>query len=384
MREMMWCEFMRRVVAAFQKGRRILAGGVLCLMVVLGSVLPVAAATLAEMAGQMILVGFQGSSFADPAIKALRKQVADGRIGGVMYLKHNISTLDGVVAINSGLNGAGAALPPFIAIDQEGGSIERLTRDVGFREIQSAADIGRGQTPESARRIYTSMARDLAELGFNLNLGPVADLNVNPNNPIIARYGRSFGRDAGVVAQFSAAFILAHHRAGVMTALKHFPGHGSSSTDSHKGFVDVSDSWQAEELEPYRTLVQTGGVDMVMVGHLFHEKFLGEGQEQLPASLSPVWITGVLRQQLGHNGVVISDDMEMSAIRTHYGFKDAILRAVRAGTDILLFSNTANYRIGLPDEVLSILVTEARADPAFKQLIEASYARILALKQKSE
>jgi len=328
----------------------------------------------------MILVGFRGANVAAHDVRTLRDKIAAGEVGGVMYLKQNVTSLENVTAMNRGFLQAAGDMPPFIAIDQEGGSVERLTRDVGFREIQSAADIARGQSPQNAVQVYDNMARSLAGLGFNLNFGPVVDLNINRANPVIARFGRSYGDDAKRVAQYATAFILAHHNAGLLTALKHFPGHGSSDSDSHLGFVDITTSWQARELDPYRTLLATGNVDMVMVGHLFHEKFVTTEDAQPPSSLSPNWITGVLRRQLNFDGVVISDDMEMSAVRAHFGFRDAILRAVRAGTDILLFSNTAEYDPELAAKVHTILVDEANRDPAFRERIVESYQRIAALK----
>ncbi|HHG89779.1 MAG TPA: glycoside hydrolase family 3 protein, partial [Devosia sp.] len=211
---------------------------------------PSMAATLEEMAGQMILIGFQGNSVDAPGVTAVRADIAAGRIGGVMYLRNNVRSLDVVEQMNSAFLGATQGLVPLIALDQEGGSIERLTEAVGFREIPSAERVAASQSPEQARQTYLSMALELAALKFNLNLGPVVDLNLNPDNPIIARYGRSFGADAGQVSQYATSFISAHRAAGVLTALKHFPGHGSSRADSHKGFVDITRYWQPEELTP--------------------------------------------------------------------------------------------------------------------------------------
>ncbi len=344
--------------------------------------MPAQAVTLEQMAGQMIMVGFQGNKPSDQSIIELSEMIGQGRIGGIMYLKTNISSLDNVKAMNEGFLSMGSSLPPFIAIDQEGGSIERLTRSVGFREIQSAHEIARGQSVASAKRIYGAMARDLAALKFNLNLAPVVDLNINKNNPIIARYGRSFSSDANKVIAYATAFIQGHRSANILTTLKHFPGHGSSKEDSHVGFVDISKVWQIKELEPYRVMVRENMVDMIMVAHLFHQKFSTEAGQQLPATLSPNWITGVLRKEIGYQGVIISDDLEMAAIRDNFTFKETIIRAISAGTDILLFSNTANYRISLADEVRAIIVEEAKVNPNFRAQVEVSFARIRALKNK--
>lgn len=339
------------------------------------------AASLREMAGQMILIGFQGDAASDPWPRALAGMIARGEIGGVMYLGTNVASRAAVGAMNRQFLGArpSPALPPLIALDQEGGEIERLSSAIGFAEIPSARRVAASLSPAEAEELYFGMAEGLAGLGFNLNFGPVADLDVNPQNPIIGRYGRAFSADPATVAAYARAFVAGHRRAGVLTALKHYPGHGSSSADSHEGFVDITDTWTAAELEPYRALIEAGVADMVMSGHLIRRQ---DGAEALPASLSAEAIEGELRAGLGFKGVVISDDMEMGAIRQNFSRREAVLRAVNAGTDLLLFSNTAEPSLDLPGEILGILVAEAGRDPAFRARVEASYARIVALKSR--
>ncbi len=338
-------------------------------------------ASLEQMAGQMIMVGFQGNTASAQSVIQTRSLIKNGKIGGIMYLKTNVLSLANVKAMNDGFLGAGSVLPPFIAIDQEGGSIERLTSKVGFAEIPSAANFGKSQSPNRANKIYYAMAKSLASLGINMNFGPVVDLNINKQNPIIAKYGRSYSDDPKVVVSYAWAFVSAHRIAGVISTLKHFPGHGSSASDSHLGFTDITKTWQANELEPYRVMVKEGKVDMIMVGHLFHQKFSTDPNAKIPSSLSVNWITGVLRKQIGFDGVVISDDMEMAAIREIFSLKETVILAINAGTDILLFSNTANYRIGLADEVRAIIVNEANSNPDFRAKVEASYNRIVKLKK---
>ncbi len=347
------------------------------------SMLPVHAQTLEQMAGQMIVVGFEGDGPGDAGVKAVAAELAAGRLGGVMYLKKNVASLATVREMNAMFRAASPELPPFITLDQEGGAVERLTKDVGFNEIANAATIAARNSPEEAEVIYARMAQAIAEQGFSVNFGPVADLNTNPDNQIIARFGRAFSADPEVVTAYDAAFIRAHRAAGLVTALKHFPGHGSSTADSHEGFVDITETWDPVELEPYAALIDEGMADMVMVGHLYHADFADQDGET-PSSLSPRWIDGVLRDELGFDGVVISDDLEMGAIREHFTLEETVTRAVRAGMDILLFSNTADYRSGLSREVLDILVAEAEADPAFAARIEESYQRIVALKTRLE
>ena len=349
------------------------------------------AATLDEMAGQMVLVGFQGNSVSDAPVKLLLSEIAKGDVGGVMYLKTNVKSLAAVKAMNAAFKAANPGLEPFISLDQEGGKVERLTSAVGFPEIPSAEDVAKTDTPAAAEAIYARTAAGLASAGFNVNFGPVIDLNVNPDNPIIGKYGRSFGTDPKLVTAFADAFIKAHHQAGVLTALKHFPGHGSSTSDSHKGFVDISSTWKPVELAPYKALIGQGNVDFVMVGHLYDKNYDAPGDKlQLPASLSPVWIGKVLRTQLGYHGAVISDDLEMGAIRDMFKadanaeiVRQTVIKAVNAGVNVLLFSNTAAPDPRLGAEIHDVLVTEAQKDPAFRKKIEASYQLILALKQRN-
>lgn len=180
------------------------------------------------------------------------------------------------------------------------------------------------------------MAAELAGYGINMNLAPVADLNINPENPIIARYERSFGPDPDTVAAHCQAFMEGHHKHGVMCCLKHFPGHGSASGDSHLGFVDISEDWQEKELEPYKIMIGNGVIDAVMTAHVVH---YGLDPSGVPATLSPVLLDSMLRQNLGFRGVIITDDLQMQAIASRYGFKEAVQRAVLAGADLLIVGN---------------------------------------------
>ncbi len=343
--------------------------------------LPTMAQSLREKAGQMIMIGFQGDQASGQWHNGVKTLAKEGKIGGVLYLKYNVASVDMVKRKNADWQSVvPSALPLLISIDQEGGKVERLTNSVGFAEIASAADVANSMNARSAQTLYENLGRRLAALGFNVNFGPVVDVNVNRNNPIIAKYGRSFSANPDVVTDYGAAFVKGHKAAGVLTALKHFPGHGSSQADSHLGFADITDSWRDTEYVPFQKLISQNLAQMVMVGHLYHKSFAEAASNDYPASLSPVAINGVLRQGLGFNGVVVSDDLEMGAITKHYGFKEAVLAAVRAGNDILLFSNTREPSLELPDKILNLLISEAERDPAFAQMIERSYARIVGMK----
>lgn len=349
-------------------------------LITAGGAKPAAAQSIEAMAGQMIVVGFGGDSVGDKGFQAALAEVASGGIGGVMFLKPNIAGREQTEAMTRALRAAGpAGLVPFITLDQEGGAVERLTKDVGFAEIADARTLAQSGSPAEAGKTYGEMAKGVAAWGFNFNFAPVVDLDINKNNQVIAKFGRAFAADAATVVSYAEALIAAHHRAGLLTSLKHFPGHGSSTADSHEGFVDITRSWTDKELTPYRQIIADGKADTVMVGHLIHTEVEPSG---LPASLSSAWIEGVLRSELGFAGVVISDDLEMGAIRDHFDLEDTVVKAVEAGVDVLLFSNTFKPRAGLADEVRAILVAKAAAEPEFAARIAESYGRIAALKAR--
>jgi len=337
---------------------------------------PAFAQSIEEMAGQMIVVGFGGDDVSDASVEKLTSEIASSGIGGVMYLKVNVKSRAAVEAMNKAFVAAAPnGLRPFITLDQEGGMVERLTSAVGFDEVPNAETVAGKYTPAESEPVYEKMAHEVAAWGFNVNFAPVVDLNSNPNNQVIAKFGRAYSAKPDTVTDYAEAVVAAHHKAGLVTALKHFPGHGSSTADSHEGYVDITKTWKPDELSPYSRMFSDGYADFVMVGHLINRNYSDQ-----PASLAPEWIDGVLRTDLGFTGVVISDDLEMGAIRQHYDLKETVTRAVRAGVDVLLFSNTAKPRASLPDEIRAILVAEAEADPAFKARIEESYKRIVALK----
>jgi len=339
---------------------------------------PALAQSLEQMAGQMIVVGFGGDDVADASVRKLTEEISSSGIGGVMFLKVNVKSRSAVEAMNKAfLAAAPDGLKPFITLDQEGGAVERLTSAVGFDEIPDAETVAARYSPAEAEPVYAKLADGVAAWGFNVNFAPVVDLNANPDNQVIAKFGRAFSSRPDNVAAYAEAVVAAHHQAGLLTALKHFPGHGSSTADSHEGYVDITRSWNADELSPYVKMFAGGYTDFVMVGHLINRTYSNE-----PASLSPEWIDGELRGKLGFRGVVITDDLEMGAIRQHYSLRETVIRAVRAGVDVLLFSNTAKPRASLPDEIRAILVAESEADPAFKARIQESYGRIVALKAR--
>lgn len=334
---------------------------------------------LRRMIGQMVLVGFVGDSPDDDGYKRVVKQAEAGEITGVIYLGRNISSLDAVQQLNKGLQ-KDAATPLLIAVDQEGGRIQRLTSDVGFREVPSEATVAKTLSPDEAGAVYRKLASDLANLGFNLNLAPVVDLNVNPANPIIGKLGRSFSADPEEVELYAKAFVDAHRSKGVLTALKHFPGHGSSTKDSHKGMADVTKTWSDKELLPYKDLIESGDVDMVMAAHVINAKL--SFSSDIPSSLSRATLTDLLRDKMHFKGVIISDDMQMQAIIDNVSFEDSVIRAVMAGNDILIFANDKHPDPAIPEKVAALLSEEARKNVEMLDRITKSYENVMRLKRK--
>jgi len=222
------------------------------------------------------------------------------------------------------------------------------------------------------------MAATLAALGINLNLAPVVDVNVNPANPVIAKYGRSFSADPETVTAHAFEFVRAHHEQGVLCTLKHFPGHGSSTEDSHLGMVDVTETWSRRELVPYVRVIEAGQADAIMTAHVFNADLDAEH----PATLSPPTVTDMLRQELGYDGVVISDDMQMGAITKHYGFERAVRRAIEAGIDIIAFANNSVYEEDVAVRAIAHIKRLVQQGIISEARIDRSYHRIRRLKDR--
>jgi beta-N-acetylhexosaminidase len=293
---------------------------------------------LVRLAGQTIMVGFVGTSSADPGTSALVEQVASGLVGGVLLLGRNIESLEQTSEL-TGLLHAVAPSPILVAVDNEGGAVTRTNGKEGFSEWVSANEVAREiSTSEAARTYYEERAAELRAAGINLNLGPVVDLNVNPASPAIGQLGRSFSSDPAIVSAFARAFVQGHRAAGVRTCLKHFPGHGSAQGDTHDGFVDITKTWTATELVPYRELIASDSVDAVMLSHLFHAKFSDEAEA--PVSLSRV-ATDFVRLSLGFTGPIVSDDLQMDAIAFTFSDEEAATRAIDVGNDLIIFANYA-------------------------------------------
>jgi beta-N-acetylhexosaminidase len=284
--------------------------------------------------GSLVIVGFAGTRPGDPGVEVVARALRAGRIGGVILFDENIVSRRQLSALTAHLRAAVPKdRPAIIAIDEEGGGVQRLTAAKGFASEPSAMRMARSRTPVEARAIYTAMARDLAALGVTLNLAPVVDLDVNRSNTVISKARRSFGADPAAVEAYARAFVAAHREAGVLTAIKHWPGHGSSKGDTHLAAVDVTLTHGEREHRPFAALVASGDADAIMIGHLGHARFDGTGKT--PASLSPAAVAA-LRRDTGFEGPVITDDLAMSAVSRHYALGEAAVLALAAGNDLVL------------------------------------------------
>ena len=341
---------------------------------------------LSLMVGQMMLVGFLGKDPHDPWPTLLQQQVANGHVGNIILFSHNIESPNQVKRlIHAFKDAASNGVPLGLAIDQEGGKVQRLRASNGFTNYMSPLEYAQ---ESSVLRDQTSfqMAMELKAYGVNINFAPSVDLHSNASK-IIGQLGRSLGESPKQVVAAAEDFVQGHRRAGVITCLKHFPGHGYAIGDSHEGWVDATQTAHADELLPFEGLIRQDAADMIMTAHVFNREY----DEKHPATLSPYVIRTLLRDRMGYDGVVISDDLHMGSILQHYTLDEAVILALQAGCDMLIFSNNPLSALGVPDfapdpdlpeRVQDIVRRAVKAQRLSYEQIEDSYRRILGLKRK--
>jgi len=329
--------------------------------------------------GQMIMVGYGGTSL-NPN-DSIVNEIKNGSVGGVILFEKNLADSNSAATVKKLIADlqAPAEVPLFLAIDQEGGTVNRLKTKYGFPKSVTAAYLGELNNEDSTRFYGQQTASTLAYLGFNTNFAPVLDLASNPNNPIIAKYGRAYSADPNIVTKHAAITIKEHTRQNIITVGKHFPGHGSSQADTHLGIADVTKTWDKSELLPYKSLIKTGLLPGVMSAHIVNENLEPEG---LPGTLSKNILQGILREDLQFNGVVFSDDMQMHAITEHYGLEKAIELGINAGLDVIIFSNNIqNSEARTVDVVHDIIKQLVKEGTIPQSRIDESYTRIMNLKK---
>ena len=343
---------------------------------------------LRRMAAKMLMVGFKGDSVTDCSDAA--RYVRDLKVGGIILFdvdltgtakigSRNITSKERLTKMTADLRRyAGGDL--LIAVDQEGGMVRRLRPEYGYSPTVSQEYLGTVNCRDTTMKYAGRMAREMRESGVNVNLAPLIDVNVNPECPVIGALHRSYSADTAVVAGNAGWSIEAHHRNGVLCAVKHFPGHGSSASDSHYGLTDVTDTWQSYELAPFRGLIAAGKADMVMTAHIFQRRL----DPDYPATLSKKIIDGVLRGQLGFDGVVLTDDMYMQGIIDNYDVEDAIVLAINAGADILVMGNniSTGYEPERPFRIVDMIVRAVKDGRIGQQRLVESNRRIDRLMEK--
>ena len=332
-----------------------------------------------EMVGDMLMVGFHGTAI-DQATQQMFAAVQPG--GVILYdsggEQRNIVSPQQTAQLTAAtriLLGDDV----LIAVDAEGGYVNRLKTKHGFTvEVPTAQKLGAG-TPAATQAIAARLAQQMRAVGLNINLAPVVDININPTSPAIGKYERAFSHDPAIVIAHARAFIAGHREHGVLTALKHFPGHGSATGDTHIGITDITATYQRElELLPYQTLIQEGYHWPVMIAHVIERNL-----DVVPATLSPAIVTVLLRDRLGFEGVVISDDMQMGAIVQEYQLDKAIVMAVQAGVDIVLLAGkSSDDHLGDVYRARDAIL-QAVQDGSISELdIETAWIRIKELKEQ--
>ena len=307
-----------------------------------------------KMISKMLIIGFNGETV--NSNDEIYKNIKSG-LGGVILFdkdpndknkRKNVRNKEQLKVLTSQLQSI-SKQKLLISIDQEGGIVQRLKSEDGFVNTLKASEVAlRGEN--FARTSYRSLAKDLKESGINNDFAPVVDLAINKQNKVIVAKGRSFGESSAEVIKYSSIFVDELRKQSVISVLKHFPGHGSSLSDSHLGFVDITKTWTQKELEPYRYFIKNNKVDMIMTAHVFNEKL----DDTYPATLSYKINTELLRYKLGFEGVLVTDDLQMYAISKHYDLKQTVTLAINSGVNMLLFANQLAKPISLKEIVDTI------------------------------
>lgn len=388
--------------------------------------------------GQMLIVGFGGYKqneqgkivYNDPNGTIFKKSalvaryIRDDHIGGVIlfsrfnynfqtgkyFRPRNIQNPQQVANLNRKLQQYNTLtrkqqglpmLPLMISVDQEGGHANRLPRWQGFHSARlTAQSFGAkesmaktlAQKKAALKETYNyalAIGQELKSLHFNVDFAPVVDVNVNPTNPIIGGLGRSFSSNPKVVVDQAQQFIRGLHAQGILPVLKHFPGHGSSTADSHLGLVDVSDTYhKRQELYPYEKLIASGYQGMIMTTHVINGQLdqtqcrqgpKSDHQTWCPGTMSYKTLTNLLRHQLHFHGVIVSDDMTMKSIAAEYSLQEALANGINAGIDMFIISN--NHQ----DETQRVLDTIAqlvKSGKVSQQKIHQAYANIIKMKKQ--
>ena len=334
---------------------------------------------------QMLIVGFDGVKLTKKC--QLYDDLINDRISGVIIfsddvkgvLKYkNVQNPKQLKELISDINKV-SKTKLFITIDEEGGKISRLPSSRGFNvKTLSHKELGDKNEEMTTYLEAKKIASELKSLGFNMNFAPCVDLAINPNSEVIYKAQRAFSDDPLRVIKHANMYILAHNQYGILTVLKHFPGHGSSSFDTHKGFADSSENWLPKELEPYQALISNGAAQNIMVSHIFNKNI----DDKYPASLSNATVSGLLKGKLGFSGLIITDDMQMKAIFDNYSFEEAAISAINAGCDLLIYGNNLNYDKNVAKKFNDVVFKAVQDGKISPKRIDEAYLKITKVKER--
>ena len=342
---------------------------------------------LRRYAAGMLMVGFKGDSVTEDCDAA--RYVRDLKVGAIVLFdidatgdatigSRNITSKERLTRMTAQLQ-AWADYPLLIATDQEGGRVARLKPQYGFLPTVTAEYLGTVDNEDTTRYYASRIAREMRESGVNINLAPVVDV-LNHDCAAVGHYNRCYSTDPQVIVRHAGWFIDENHRQGVLCTLKHFPGHGNAIDDSHYGFVDVTNAWTPVELEPFKMLIDEGKADLIMTAHLFNRNI----DEDYPATLSNKTINGLLREQMGFGGVVVTDDLYMQAIRNQYSIPTALELAINAGADLICAGNniSTGFEADRPFKLVEMIVNSVKEGRISWERMEQSHERIKRLQEK--
>ncbi len=318
------------------------------------------ASDLETQAARLFTVGFYGKTITGD----LEKLVARG-VGGVIFFARNVGQPAEVADVTSAIKRF-AGRPLFLALDQEGGQVSRLRQ--GFTEIPPMRAVGVSGSAVLARQVGELIGREVRAVGFDMNYAPVLDIDTNPENPIIA--ARSFGRTPELVSELGVALAAGLESAGVAACGKHFPGHGDTSQDSHLELPRLPHSLERleqVELKPFAAAVKAG-IPSMMTAHVIFEPL----DSVYPATMSRPVLQGILRDKMGYDGLIVTDDIEMRAIADHYGVEDTVIRGLNAGVDHFLCCHTAD----VAHRAIDAIIHAVESGKVSRQALETANRRI--------
>ena len=340
--------------------------------------------TLDQLVGQLIIAGFRSDKVSNNS--NIVRYIKEYNLSGVILYdqdieknklgSRNIKSLAQLKMLTDNLQSI-SDNPLFISIDQEGGNVNRLNSSYGFPEFPSWQHIGLLDNDLITKQFAESMSETMTSTGINLNFAPVLDLDYGEKT-YIGKLERAFSGDPKLVIEHSKIFIDTMKNDNIISCGKHFPGQGSAKGDTHNGFIDISESWSVADLLPYTELIESHHLDMIMLSHVFNNKF----DPEFPASLSHETITNSLRNDLNFKGVIICDDPSMRAISDNYDFEDMFVLMINSGIDLLCLGNNLNYDPDFIPKAIRAIRSAIEKNRISTERINESIDRIALLKKK--